>query len=69
MAKLNTLKIKVIKKNTPIHCNLPVATEKKLKRNAEQEIAMNVSGWISEFQHRRRKESKQSFNQLFALCG
>ena len=61
------LKIKVIKKNTLINYNMPVVSEKKLKQTTEREIATNVSGWISEFQHRRREESRQAFNNLFAL--
>jgi hypothetical protein len=47
---------------------MPVVSEKKPKQNTEREIAANVSGWINEFQQRRREDAKQSFNQLFALC-
>jgi hypothetical protein len=61
------LKIKVIKKNTLTNYNIPIVTEKKLKQTAEREIATNVSGWINEFQNRRREDPKQSFNSLFAL--
>jgi hypothetical protein len=67
MDKLTKLKIKVIKKNALINYNMPVAAEKKSTRKAERQIATNVSGWINEFQHRRRKESKQAFSRLFAL--
>jgi hypothetical protein len=67
MAELNTLKIKVIKKNTLINYNTPVVSEKKPKQGAEREIAANVSGWINEFRHRRREEPRQAFNNLFAL--
>ena len=68
MAKLNTLKIKVIKKNAITNYNMPVVSEKKPKQSAERIMAANVSGWINEFQQRRREDAKQSFNQLFALC-
>ena len=68
MAKMTTLKIKVIKKNAIINYQMPVVSEKKPKQNTEREIAANVSGWINEFQQRRREDAKQSFNQLFALC-
>ena len=67
MAKLNNLKIKVIKKGALPNFQTAVVAEKKLKRGAEREIAKNVSAWITEFQSRRCEESKQSFNQLFAL--
>ncbi len=67
MAKLTRLKIKVIKKNTLINYNLPAVSEKKLKQSAERKMATNVSGWINEFQHRRRVDPKQAFNNLFAL--
>lgn len=66
---MTTLKIKVIKKNALTNYNLPVVSEKKLKQSAERQMATNVSGWINEFQQRRREDAKQSFNQLFALCG
>ncbi len=69
MAKLNALKIKVIKKNALTNYNPPVVAEKKPKQTVEREIISNVSGWVNEFQHRRREESRQTFNQLFALRG
>jgi hypothetical protein len=68
MTKMTTLKIKVIKKNALLNYQMPVVSEKKPKQNTEREIAANVSGWINEFQQRRREDAKQSFNQLFALC-
>jgi len=67
MAKLMNLKIKVIKKNTLTNYNIPIVSEKKLKQTAEREIATNVSGWVNEFQNRRREDPKQAFNSLFAL--
>jgi hypothetical protein len=60
-------KIKVIKKSMLTNCSIAVVAEKKFERRTERQIASNVSGWISEFQHRRREESKQAFNRLFAL--
>jgi hypothetical protein len=64
---MNKLKIKVIKKNASINYNLPIAAEKKSPHGTERQIAANISGWVSEFQQRRREESKHAFNQLFAL--
>jgi hypothetical protein len=64
---MTKLKIKVIKKNALINYNMPVALEKKSPQRTERQIATNVSGWVSEFQLRRREESKQAFNRLFAL--
>ncbi len=61
------LKIKVVKKNTLTNYNIPIVSEKKLKQTAEREIATNVSGWVNEFQNRRREDPKQAFNSLFAL--
>jgi hypothetical protein len=65
MVELNKLKIKVIKKNALINYNLPVVIEKKSKQKADRQVATNVSGWINEFRHRRREESKQAFSQQF----
>ena len=63
---MNKLKIKVIKKNALINYNLPFVIEKKSKQKTERQIATNVSGWVNEFRHRRREESKQAFSQLFS---
>lgn len=65
---MTRLKIKVIKKNALANYQMPVVSEKKPKQNTEREIAASVSGWVSEFQQRRREDAKQSFNGLFALC-
>jgi hypothetical protein len=64
MAKLNKLKIKVIKKNALVNYNMPVVIEKKSKQKAERQMAANVSGWVTEFRH-RREESRQAFSHLF----
>lgn len=64
---MSKLKIKVIKKNALINYNMPVVSEKKLKQTAMREMAANVSGWVTDFQQRRREEPKQAFNRLFAL--
>lgn len=67
MAKLTKLKIKVIKKTALVNNKVSVVTERKLKQRTERQIATNVSGWINDFQHRRREESLRAFSQLFAL--
>ena len=53
------VKIKVIKKYAVKTSEIPVVIEEKLKQNAGRGIASTVSDWISEFQHRRRREIKQ----------
>lgn len=64
MTKLN---IKVIKKEAVEIYKTSVAVENKPKRKISCQIASNVSGWVNEFQHRRREEQKKAFNHLFAL--
>lgn len=53
------VKIKVIKKYAVKTSEIPVVIEQNLKQNAGREIASTISDWISEFKHRRRRETKQ----------
>lgn len=56
-------KIKVIKKGTKIE---PVETvEKKTSKQSAREMVSTVTNWVSEFQQRRRSETKQAIENLF----
>jgi hypothetical protein len=59
------VKIKVIKKYAVKSCEMPVVLEKNLNKKAGREIVSTVSDWVSEFQERRRKETKQAFDLLY----
>ena len=57
-------KIKVIKKGTQ-----PIV-QKRVKKTSTPEtarqIVSNVTNWVTDFQQRRRDETKQAIEQLFA---
>lgn len=60
----NKAKIKVIKKGTQ-----PAETPKVVKnatKVAAREMVSNVSNWVTDFQQRRRDETKQAIEKLFA---
>ena len=59
------LNIKVIKKHAVKNCEMPVVTEKSLTKKEGREIVSTISDWVSEFQQRRRKETKQALDQLY----
>lgn len=67
MIEVTKLKIKVIKKNAATICATPVVSDEKVKQRAERQMASNISGWVNEFQHRRREEQERAFSGLFAL--
>jgi uncharacterized membrane-anchored protein len=60
----NKGKIKVIKKGTQ------AVAEKRIVENSKKETARqmvsNVTNWVSDFQLRRREETKQAIEKLFA---
>lgn len=62
-------KIKVIKKNeltkTAGIAEKPVVVEKK-PTQAAREMVSNVTNWVTEFQQRRREETKQAFEKFLA---
>ena len=62
--KVNT-KIKVIKKGTVKVSKQTEVIEKKSSKAAAREMVATVSNWVSDFQQRRRIETKQAFNNLF----
>ncbi len=60
---MNKAKIKVIKKGTQ-----PVEAPKVGKNTtkvAAREMVSNVTNWVTDFQQRRRDETKQAIEQLF----
>ncbi len=58
------IKIKVIKKYAVKSYETPVVIEKNPNQEAGREIVSTISEWVSEFQQRRRKETKQALNHL-----
>jgi hypothetical protein len=59
------LKIKVIKKGEAKPAVAPKVTESKTKREAAREMVSNVSNWVSDFQSRKRGETKIAIEKLF----
>lgn len=57
-------KIKVIKKGEIKVVEKPVTVEKK-SNQAAREMVSTVSNWVSEFQQRRRDETKQAIEKFF----
>ena len=62
--KVNT-KVKVIKKGTVKVSKQTEVIEKKSNKAAAREMVSTVSNWVSDFQQRRRQETKQAFKNLF----
>ena len=60
------LKVKVIKKGETRKETKPALSEVRTKRAAAREMVANVSDWVSDFQSRKREETKLAFEQLFA---
>lgn len=58
-------KIKVIKKGEQVKVQDPAAVENKSTKEAAREIVSTVSNWVTEFQQRRREDTKQAFEKLF----
>ena len=58
-------KIKVIKKSEVKIAEAPVAVEKKTNQ-AAREMVSTVTNWVSDFQQRRRVETKQAIEKFFS---
>ncbi|MBX7174362.1 MAG: hypothetical protein K1X72_25545 [Pyrinomonadaceae bacterium] len=56
-------KIKVIKKGT--QTEVKVKVEKKAAQNTAREMVSNVTNWVSDFQQRKREETKQAIEKFF----
>lgn len=59
-------KIKVIKKGEVKLTEKKVVVEKKSKQAAARDMVSTVSNWVSDFQQRKRVETRQAFEQLFS---
>jgi hypothetical protein len=59
------LKVKVIKKGEIREEPEPKFKEIRSKRAAARGMVSNVTGWVSEFQSRKREETKLAIEQLF----
>lgn len=57
-------KIKVIKKGVVRSVEAPV-DEKKTTQVAAREMVSTVTNWVSDFQEKRREETKQALEFLF----
>jgi len=61
--------IKVIKRNERNQQEQPAekaASAKKSTQESARDVVATVTGWVSEFQQKRRVETKQAFNALFS---
>jgi hypothetical protein len=58
-------KIKVIKKGTQAEKASAKAVKDSTKA-AAREMVHNVTNWVTDFQQRRREETKQALENLFA---
>jgi TPP-dependent pyruvate/acetoin dehydrogenase alpha subunit len=58
MGIMDTKKIKVIKKGAQQVVKSKVRVEKKTAQVAAREMVSNVTNWVTDFQHRRREETK-----------
>lgn len=56
-------KIKIVKRGEQV-IKEPAVEIKSVKETA-RDMASTVSGWVSEFQQKRREETKQALQQLF----
>ena len=58
-------KIKVIKKGKLEIAEKPVVIDKKAKQEAVREMVSTVTNWVSDFQHRKREETKVAIEKFF----
>jgi hypothetical protein len=59
-------KVKVIKKDQLKNLEPIEKIDKKPKQAAAREMMATVSNWVSDFQQRRRKETKQAIEKFFS---
>ena len=58
-------KIKVIKKNELENKQAPAPVQINTKKQAAREVVSTVSDWVTDFQLKRRDETKQAFEKFF----
>lgn len=61
------IKIKVIKRNETAQPVVQAKAEIKEKRHAAREMVSTVKNWVSDFQARKRDETKAAIEQLLAV--
>jgi hypothetical protein len=59
-------KIKVIKKSDLKSVEKPVKVEKTTPQASAREMVSTVTNWVSDFQQRRREETKQAIEKFFS---
>ena len=59
-------KIKVIKKKELKNTETPVKIKKNSKQVAAREMVSTVSNWVSDFQNRKREETKKAIENFFS---
>lgn len=58
------MKVKVIKKDE-IKAQTPTAPVEKSKRSSAREVVSNVTSWVTDFQTRKRDETKVAIEKFF----
>ncbi|MEZ5426195.1 MAG: hypothetical protein R2747_08025 [Pyrinomonadaceae bacterium] len=59
-------KIKIIKKSEVKKVKNPVKVKKNSKQAAAREMVSTVSNWVSDFQNRKREETKKALETFFS---
>jgi hypothetical protein len=59
-------KIKVIKKGTVVKTESSENLEKKSTKAAAREVVSNVTNWVTDFQQRKRTETRQAIEKFFS---
>lgn len=59
------MKVKVIKKNEVRTTEPSVVAQKKQKQRGAREMVSNVTNWVSDFQQRKRDETKSAIEKFF----
>ncbi len=59
-------KIKVIKKGEVKLAEKPAVVEKNTKQKAAREMVSTVTNWVSDFQHRKREETRSAIEKFFS---
>jgi uncharacterized membrane-anchored protein len=59
-------KIKVIKKGEIKETVVKPVVEKKTKQESAREMVSTVTNWVSDFQQRKREETKMAIEKFFA---
>lgn len=58
-------KIKVIKKGEIRNIEVPAVIEKRSKQESARQMVSTVTNWVSDFQIRKREETKIAIEQFF----